>query len=411
MGTIGDTRIETGRSYKYPSNLAKPFIAWLFQKSIHKGILRLQFSDETVDVGQGDLVCTIAPPSLPRFIWMLMRPDYRLPSQYTLGYWYCEKNRLYDFLNLLTSQHNSMLYWWFRQFNRNPIRDHVIYRLFPLTVKEHIAIHYNTSPDFMGLILGPRLAYTCAFFDDTHFTLDDAQSNKVDMIVERLAIHRTDRVLDLGCGWGQIAEAVANKSGASVIGLNLTPNQIEYARNHQSVLTKYVLSDFEAYNPNEQFDCLYSIGMLEHVGRGKLKGYFRKISEFLRQGGTALVHCIVRREAGSTNSWIDQEIFPGAYIPELSEVVREIESSNLLIKNVFFHDKSNYYKTLSAWLDNFYLNQDKLFTIINREVSQIDAEQIMRIWEFYLCGSRLAFNNYDGYCYNVQIVMTNLGSD
>ena len=185
MGTLEAGKIPTNRRYKYPSRLAKPIITWLFYKSLQDGTLRLQFRDEIVEVGAGKLVCTIAPPSLSRFIWMLLRPDYRLPNHYTQGFWCCEDQKLYDFLNLLTAQTNSPLHWWFRRFNRNPVRDHVIYKLFPMKVKESIAIHYNTSPDFMRLILGRHLEYTCAFFDGHEFSLDQAQRNKIEGGVER----------------------------------------------------------------------------------------------------------------------------------------------------------------------------------------------------------------------------------
>lgn len=404
MGASQIARIPTHKRYRYPSKWAKPFIVWLFRKSIGSGILRLQFADEIIEVGEGQPVCTIAPPTSLRFVWMLLRPDYRLPSQYTNGYWCCEREKLYELLELLTSHKSSALHGWFRRFNKSPIRDHFVYRLFPLKVKEHIAIHYNTSPEFMRLILGETLEYTCAFFEEG-MSLEDAQANKIATVVRRLEIEKGQSVLDMGCGWGQIAEVVSTATGARVTGINITPNQIAYAQSNKSANTEFIHTDYEAYQPQRPFDRIYSIGMLEHIGRGKLGNYFHKISQCLKGDGSALVHCIVRAKEGYTNEWIDREVFPGAYIPALAEIVRAVDASSLKLKAIFAYHKSNYYQTLSAWAANLYAHWDELAGILRRLVSDEDAYEILRIWEFYLCGSRLVFNNAIGYCYNVQILM------
>lgn len=406
MDSCAPARIATPAPYKPPAKFAEPIIAWLFGKSIKRGRVALQFATGTVEVGSGDRICTIAPPSFRRFLWMMLRPDYRLPSHYTYGYWCCEEGKLYDFLELLTAQNGSPLHWWFRLWNRSPVRDQLIYRLFPIKVKERIAQHYNTNPEFMRLILGKHLEYTCAFFEGPEDSLNDAQSRKINAIIERLSVNDGDTVMDLGCGWGQIAEAVFSKTGARVAGVNITPSQIYHARRHASDGTTFVLNDYEAFRPTERFSKLYSIGMVEHIGWGKLDAYFTKISEFLKDDGAALVHCIVRTQEGSTNSWIDREVFPGAYIPELSEVIKSIDRSPLHIETVYTHERSNYFRTLRAWTENLYTNWDCLVDIIQRDVSERDAQEIMRIWEFYLNGSQLVFNKYTGYCYNVQIVLS-----
>ena len=406
MGSNTLSRIATPAPYKPPAKFAEPIIIWLFQKSIKRGKVALQFATSIVEIGSGDRTCTIAPPNFRRFLWMMMKPDYRLPSHYTYGYWCCEEGKLYDFLELLTVQTGSPLHWWFRLWNRSPLRDQLVYRLFPIKVKERIAQHYNTNPEFMRLILGKHLEYTCAFFEGPEDSLNKAQTRKIDTVIERLSVDDRDTVMDLGCGWGQIAEAVYSSTGARVTGVNITPKQIEHARRHASDGTTFVLSDYEAFHPDRRFSKLYSIGMVEHIGWGKLDAYFNKISDFLTDSGSALIHCIVRTREGSTNSWIDREVFPGAYIPELSEVVKAIDRSPLHIEAVYTHDRANYFLTLKAWTDNLYANWDNLVDIIQRDVSERDAQIIMRIWEFYLNGSQLVFNDYTGYCYNVQIALS-----
>jgi cyclopropane-fatty-acyl-phospholipid synthase len=330
-----------------------------------------------------------------------------LPSYFTKGFWCCEKGKLSDFLKLLSTQKRSPLLSWFGFFNnRNLVRDQIIYRLFPLKVKENIATHYNTSAEFMKLILGDHLEYTCAFFDNDHIILEAAQENKISKVIHRLNLSKEHHVLDMGCGWGQIAEAITRHVGARVTGINLSEKQIEYAKSNQrSPLVEFVLTDYESFYATQQYDRIYSIGMLEHVGRGQLDAYFNKISELMAPEGRALVHCIVRRREGSTNSWIDREVFPGAYIPELSDIIKHVDRSELRIEQVFTHDETNYFRTLLAWTENFRKNERQLENILARAVPRADLETIMRIWEFYLDGSRLAFDSGIGYCYNVQILL------
>lgn len=409
MGVAARQRIAVSEAYRYPSDRAKRLITRLFASSITRGRIGLQFADEIVEVGSGDYVCTIAPPTLSRFVAMLIKPDYRLPAYFTKGFWCCEPGRLYALLELLTTQPRSPLNGWFQLFNANPIRDGIVYKLFPLKVKRNIAEHYNTSPDFMKLILGDKLEYTCAFFDAQHQSLSAAQEHKIDLVIERLGILSEHSVLDLGCGWGQLAESVAAKSDARVTGINLSPRQVAYAREHSSSSrVQFVLTDYEGYQPSHPFDRVYSIGMLEHVGRGLLDSYFKKITDVMTADGLALVHCIVRRRHVSTNSWIDRDVFPGAYIPQLSEVTEYIERSGLEIVQVYTHDRTNYYKTLLAWTENFYRNRRELEAVLAKLIAPHDVQVVMKLWEFYLCGSRLAFKKANGECYNVQIVLRQL---
>lgn len=340
-----------------------------------------------------------------RLFCLLLKPDHRVASYYTKGFWSCGEGELYDFLFSLTEITRSPLHTWFQLFNRYPIRDQIIYRIFPMKVSENIAIHYNTSPEFMRLLLGETLEYTCAFFEDDDESLDVAQRRKIDTVIERLSITEEHQVLDLGCGWGQIAEQVAEKTNASVTGVNLTPNQIDYAKQNSSERTAFVLTDYRNYDPSASFERIYSIGMLEHVGRGNIDEYLRKIADFLKDDGRALVHCIVRREKRATNSWIDEEVFPGAYIPQLSEIVDSIERSELRVDHIHIHAQRNYFHTLKRWLENFYANRAKLRDILEPRAGSRDVDTILLIWEFYLAASRIAFAHARDYCYNVQVVL------
>ena len=185
-------------------------------------------------------------------------------------------------------------------------------------------------------------------------------------VIERLSLSSSDNVLDLGCGWGQIAEIIANDIGCPITGVNITPGQIQFAESVKSKLTKFINCDYMKFEPETTFDKIYSIGMLEHVGKNKHNEYFTKLKSLVKISGTALIHCIVRKEDGSTNSWIDDVVFPGSYVPKASEVMEAIEKSGLTTLQVYSHKSENYYKTLLCWEQNFRNNYNQLLEIMRR---------------------------------------------
>ena len=351
-------RITVSDNHKYPSPLSEAILLRIFKASIFKGRIGLQFKGDIKFVGTGEFVCTIAPPSLRRFVLMSFKPDYYMPKFYALGYWSCEEGKLFEFLTVLFDQKGSLLVRLFRSLNKHFFRDNIIYRFLPYKVRENIAVHYNTSTEFMKLILGEKLIYTCAFFEGEG-SLEGAQLNKIQTIAKRLDLSSKDNVLDLGCGWGQIAEEISLGTDCNVTGVNISDQQIDYANSIKSEKTNFIHSDFMEFE-SEPFSKIYSIGMVEHVGKGHLKHYFDKISYLLDGNGTALIHFISRKEEGSTNQWIDEAVFPGSYIPLLSEVIEAIEKSNLEISDIFFHHSENYYRTLQSWERNFRNNREQL---------------------------------------------------
>ncbi|MCG6207327.1 cyclopropane-fatty-acyl-phospholipid synthase family protein [Rhodopseudomonas sp. HC1] len=258
----------------------------------------------------------------------------------------------------------------------------------------------------MRLILGRNLEYTCAFFESPVMTLEAAQENKIRKVIDRLQLAEGQTILDIGCGWGQVAEEISRRTKAKITAISISDEQIKFAqRSSSSDLVSFVASAFERFQPDAKYDRIYSIGMLEHVGRGRLESYFSKISSLLADNGLALIHCIVKTEAGSTNSWIDREVFPGAYIPRLSEVIHNFERSSLKVMDIYIHGSDNYFRTLSAWVDNLYRNEASLREILLANLPRRDADRILRTWEFYLQGSRLAFRDHGRSCYNVHIVV------
>ncbi len=349
----------------------------------------------------------IATPNLFRFFLMALKPDFKIPHYYVKGYWGCSSKQLYPLLRAYYSKQDSRIMKIYKFIgNKKLYRDGYLYNFFPHKVKENIALHYNTDPEFMRYILDEKLIYTCAFFDHTNQTLSKAQENKINIVSDRLNISSSDYVLDLGCGWGQAAEMIATNKQCHVMGLSIAEKQIKYARDNCKTKNEYICSDYALLNENKKFDKIYSIGMLEHIGKNKHLGYFTKIANLLENNGQALVHCIVTSDLRATNEWIDKEIFPGAYMPQLQEIVSAIDNSKLEIVQLFTHDRINYFTTLKNWLSNFYSNLEKIYDHLSLEIkSHSERCEILRLWEFYLCGSMIAFDDNFGRCRNVQILL------
>ena len=253
--------------YVPPGFAAQQIIRSIFEQNIDKGCLTLRFKDGDISIGEGDPTCTIEPPSLPRFIRLLVRPDLNVADHYVRGFWNCERAHLYDLLELLFENHDSLLWRYFNYLNdRNSLRDSLIYRLFPNLINRKTAIHYSSNIDFMKVVLGETLLYTCAFFEDEADSLECAQLNKVLKVAQRLELDTSDNVLELGCGWGNAAQIISKKYLCRVTGVNLTKHQIDYAREYASDLTKFIHSSVSSYTPEKLFSKIYSIGMLEHIG-------------------------------------------------------------------------------------------------------------------------------------------------
>ena len=348
----------------------------------------------------------IEPPNLSRFLRLLLRPDLNVADYYVRGYWNCEKEKLYKFLELLFKNNDTIFWKYFNYLNNNsPVRDSLTYRLFPSLVNRKTAIHYSSNIEFMRVVLGETLLYTCAFYDEDNDTLEKAQLNKIRTVAERLQLGAKDRVLEFGCGWGNAAQIISNHFDCHVTGVNITKAQVDYANRRKSDLTNFVHSSVAAFAPDKKYSKIYSIGMLEHIGVPQYDSFFSKIGTLLDKKGTALIHCIVREKPGKTNAWIDQMIFPGGYIPRVSEIVNSVESNGLSIDAIHIHKKSNYFKTLNAWRKNFYSNETYLRSLFSDDLAVEEIEKLMRMWDFYLTVSQLCFSPKYGEYQNVQIIL------
>jgi len=269
--------------------------------------------------------------------------------------------------------------------------------------KENVAHHYDISEKLYDLFLDKNRQYSCAYFKNENDTLEEAQKNKMHHIIKKLNIKPNQKVLDIGSGWGTLALEIAKETNASVTGITLSENQFEYSKNKAKEMNlsnqvEFKLIDYRQLN--EKFDKIVSVGMFEHVGRKFYRTYFNTVSKLLNEKGIALIHTI-----GSTmpprdpQPWITKYIFPGGYTPSLSEAVKPIENSGLIISDIEVL-RLHYAHTLRHWKERFLSKKE--------EVLDMFDEKFFRMWEFYLASCEMAFKWGDQVVFQFQLSKDNV---
>jgi cyclopropane-fatty-acyl-phospholipid synthase len=256
----------------------------------------------------------------------------------------------------------------------------------PNRARRNIAHHYDIGNDLYSLFLDEDQQYSCAYFENDAQTLEEAQLAKRRHIAAKLFVEPGQSVLDIGCGWGGLGLYLARTAGANVTGVTLSQEQLAVAnqRAAEAGLSNHARFELQDYrHVRGKFDRIVSVGMFEHVGVNYFKQFFEKIAASLNDDGIALLHTIGRTDGpGATSPWVDKYIFPGGYIPGLSEIVPHIERAGLIILDIEVL-RLHYAKTLQDWADRFQANREKAKTMYD--------ERFCRMWEFYLTGARFAF--------------------
>ena len=320
-------------------------------------------------------------------IKLLLNPSIQFGESYMNGSLIIDEGRIHDLLKLLFTNSKVDVDHWIMHLSKN-----IRFILNKFSVgnylsksKNNVAHHYDLSDRLYELFLDQDRQYSCAYFNSPNDTLDQAQTNKKELIAKKLLLEKDQKVLDIGCGWGGMASYLSNRSDVSVKGITLSEEQIEYAKKrkieHSLDNVEYELQDYRKVN--EKYDRIVSVGMFEHVGTNHYQEFFNKVYDLLNDTGVALIHTIGRLSEPSTNDpWIEKYIFPGGYIPALSETVSKIEKSGLSMTDIQIL-KFHYAETLKRWRYNFYDNIEK--------VKEIYDEKFCRMWDFYLSSSQASF--------------------
>jgi cyclopropane-fatty-acyl-phospholipid synthase len=337
----------------------------------------------------------------PSLYWkLILRPRLHLPEAFMDGTLTIEEGTLYDLMDLLAINLvalpngvaayllNGYVTWWRRLHQYNPAR----------LARRNAAYHYDLSDQLYELFLDRDRQYSCAYFRDKTDDLDTAQLNKKRHIAAKLLIRPSDRVLDIGSGWGGLALYLASECGADVTGLTLSAEQREAASRRAAAAGLADRVRFHLRDYREEFgtyDRIVSVGMFEHVGVNHYSAFFDKVRSLLAPDGIALLHSIGRKDGpGTTNPWIRKYIFPGGYVPALSEVVPIVERLGLWITDIEIL-RLHYAETLRAWRTRFERYKDRVRAIYD--------ERFCRMWEMYLVGSEVAFRRQDMMVFQMQL--------
>ncbi|SPF48629.1 Cyclopropane-fatty-acyl-phospholipid synthase [Syntrophobacter sp. SbD1] len=251
--------------------------------------------------------------------------------------------------------------------------------------RKNIAHHYDLTAEFYSLFLDETLTYSCGYFTNENDSLADAQHQKYEHIARKLMLSPEDTLVDVGCGWGGMLVHSALKHGISGVGITLSSNQHQHGcRKIEDLgLSDRIEVRLQDYRQLAgKFDKFVSIGMFEHVGKRFIPAYMRQVFELLKEGGIGLLHTISGELEYATDAWTLRYIFPGGYIPSLSETIREMGRAGLCVLDVEGL-RMQYARTLDHWIANFERNIDK--------IQELFDERFVRMWRLYLNSSSASF--------------------
>lgn len=259
--------------------------------------------------------------------------------------------------------------------------------------------HYDLDDGLYELFLDEDKQYSCAYFERPDMSLAEAQQAKKHRIARKLNLQSGQTVLDIGCGWGGTAITLARDYGAKVLGITLSESQLAIARARVEAAglldqVHFELMDYRALR-GQRFDRIVSVGMFEHVGLPNYATYFQAVHDLLADDGVALIHSIGRMDGpGETPAFIRKYIFPGGYVPALSQVVPVIERTGLWITDVEIL-RLHYAETLRHWRQRFMARRDEAVVLYD--------EEFCRMWEFYLAASEMTLRHWGQMVFQIQL--------
>jgi cyclopropane-fatty-acyl-phospholipid synthase len=264
--------------------------------------------------------------------------------------------------------------------------------------RANVAHHYDLSGALYQLFLDTDRQYSCAYFRTGDETLEQAQAAKRRHLAAKLLLRPGDEILDIGSGWGGLALELASEADVRVHGITLSEEQLIAARARagDSGLAERVRFDLLDYRDvQNRYDRVVSVGMFEHVGAADYDRFFASVARALKRDGVAVLHSIGRRSPpGGADPWISKYIFPGGYVPALSEVLAAVERSGLWAMDIEIL-RLHYAETLRHWHDRFQRRR--------HEVRGLYDERFCRMWEFYLAACEMMFRNGELMVFQIQL--------
>jgi cyclopropane-fatty-acyl-phospholipid synthase len=264
--------------------------------------------------------------------------------------------------------------------------------------QRNVAHHYDLGNEFYKLFLDEHMLYSCAYFREPQETLEQAQRNKLRLLAAKLCLRPGMKVLDIGCGWGDLALYLAQLEDVEVLGVTLSKEQQALAtqRAKDAGLDGRVRFELRDYRDvNEPFDRIVSVGMFEHVGVHHYDEFFKKLNALMPDDGVAVLHSIGHMSPpGMASAWLRKYIFPGAYSPALSEVFEVVEKNSLWVTDLEFL-RIHYATTLKHWGERFENNRDKVIEMYD--------ERFARMWEFYLISAEMMFRTGSQLVFHMQL--------
>jgi cyclopropane-fatty-acyl-phospholipid synthase len=372
----------------------------VLNRFIRRGLLKVTTAVGTSRIfGDGS-----GPPVAVRFTTVkaqravMLDPELKLGEAFMDGGFVVEQGSIADALSVLLGQDYTAAPTWalahtlrylFRRLQQFNLRSRS---------RHNVAHHYDLDGRLYSLFLDGDQQYSCAYLESPDQSLDDAQLAKKRHLAAKLLLQPGAEVLDIGCGWGGLALYLAEFTKAQVTGITLSQEQYQRARSRavERGQTKNTLFRLVDYRDVEgRFDRIVSVGMFEHVGVSFYDTFFSKCSSLLADDGVAVLHTIGRSgPPGITNPWIAKYIFPGGYIPALSEVLNAIQGAGLIVTDVEVL-QLHYAETLKAWRERFLAHRE--------EAERIYDRRFVRMWEFYLACSEMAFREADKVVFQIQM--------
>lgn len=369
----------------------------LLDRTFQTRSIRVRLPDgRELTAGPGDPELTAVLSDMKTAVAIAANPDLALGEAFMDGTFRIEGGSIYDFLQLTTSQlalrPRSPKLTWMQRIRRGAEQAND-----RLHARSNVHHHYDLTVDFYRLFLDDDLQYSCAFFETPDASLEQAQVAKKRRLIDKLLLEPGHSALDIGAGWGGLGLSMVER-GARVTGVTLSTEQHRTANERATALGVTDWADFrlQDYRDLDQtFDRIISVGMFEHVGVPNYQEYFDTVARLLDDDGVAVIHSIGRNSPPNrTQPWVRKYIFPGGYIPALSEVLPAIERAGLWVTDMEVL-RLHYAETLRHWRERFLARRGEALAMYD--------ERFCRMWEFYLAASEVAFRELGHMVFQLQL--------